>query len=716
MATSGRINGTALNGGSSTGLYAFWADWTRNGEYNIVNNTSNITVYLRVQRVDGSSAGAYAYDVAPSVSLSVGGSARVPSISYIDTRNQVVCTFATWTGDVKHNPDGSPNCPIVASFTHYGSSTLGGGTLSGSADLDTIPQATSFDNLTCSTGYFTGTMTALYTPKASTLYNRFRMEFVHNGSLIHLQDVDFGTRPTTQQVATMVLDGDSLETIYNLLTTEPASGALRITLRTYSDAGYSNQVGNASFRMLTLSVPDSKDTKPAVTMSLSPVSSLPDAFNGLYIQGKTKVKASTFLATPQYGTSITSSGISVQGANYYAKDDYTSGYLTQYGSVTVTGFATDARGFTGNAPLDIDVIPYGKPKVLNVVAGRCDVDGNMSDSGTYLKINATRDYSPVAVGGVQKNFCAIQYRVRTSGGQYPDSWQTILDRTASGNTVASQPLMSGGLNKKTSYMVQIRVVDDIGESSDTEVSIPTEDVYMHRAKDAMGLGKYVEHDGLDMGWNIHMNGNRVTGLPAPSADTDAVPWGSVNGKFAPSGYGLGEEAPKDVEDIDTVTNTGFYRWYNRVDPLPYGWFYGTFIDYGNDDGLLKAKQYGGSIEVSRSKIGGVWQPWEWVNPPMVLGAEYRTTERFNGNPVFVKLVDCGALPNNSHKYVSYSDGYSYVPLEIMYGTTNHLNTIPWTWESDETSVQADAYQIIIVTTKDKSAQSARVAIKYAKSY
>ena len=42
-----------------------------------------------------------------------------------------------------------------------------------------------------------------------------------------------------------------------------------------------------------------------------------------------------------------------------------------------------------------------------------------------------------------------------------------------------------------------------------------------------------------------------------------------------------------------------------------------------------------------SKDNGVWQPVEWINPPMELGTEYRTTERYLGKPVYVKVVDCG---------------------------------------------------------------------------
>lgn len=37
---------------------------------------------------------------------------------------------------------------------------------------------------------------------------------------------------------------------------------------------------------------------------------------------------------------------------------------------------------------------------------------------------------------------------------------------------------------------------------------------------------------------------------------------------------------------------------------------------------------------------------EWINPPMQLGVEYRTTERYLGKPVYVKLVDCGQIADS----------------------------------------------------------------------
>ena len=38
---------------------------------------------------------------------------------------------------------------------------------------------------------------------------------------------------------------------------------------------------------------------------------------------------------------------------------------------------------------------------------------------------------------------------------------------------------------------------------------------------------------------------------------------------------------------------------------------------------------------------------EWINPPMVAGVEYRTTERRRGSVVYTKLVEFGTFPNNN---------------------------------------------------------------------
>jgi len=42
---------------------------------------------------------------------------------------------------------------------------------------------------------------------------------------------------------------------------------------------------------------------------------------------------------------------------------------------------------------------------------------------------------------------------------------------------------------------------------------------------------------------------------------------------------------------------------------------------------------------------------EWVDPPMIPGVEYRTTQRFNGKRVYTQWVDMGRLPNNGANHI-----------------------------------------------------------------
>ena len=50
-------------------------------------------------------------------------------------------------------------------------------------------------------------------------------------------------------------------------------------------------------------------------------------------------------------------------------------------------------------------------------------------------------------------------------------------------------------------------------------------------------------------------------------------------------------------------------------------------------------------------VGGVV---EWINPPMQVDVEYRTTERWNGHPVYTKIVSCGTLDVGSWKTQDYT--------------------------------------------------------------
>ena len=124
---------------------------------------------------------------------------------------------------------------------------------------------------------------------------------------------------------------------------------------------------------------------------------------------------------------------------------------------------------------------------------------------------------------------------------------------------------------------------------------------------------------------------------------------ALNAK-APSGYGLGEMDASYVSDCNAAVKNGWYYTSgaanapaNDGEVFSYGW-----LHVSTRTGTMIRQDYYSSIPVPdhfvRYMVEGVWKEWEYVNPPMGLGSEYRTTERYNGKPVYVKTVNTGKMP------------------------------------------------------------------------
>ena len=199
----------------------------------------------------------------------------------------------------------------------------------------------------------------------------------------------------------------------------------------------------------------------------------------------------------------------------------------------------------------------------------------------------------------------------------------------------------------------------------------------------------------------------------------------TNINAAPDGHGLGGGG-KPISSWDDIRENGWYsgpapagigtgNLWGRVDSLSDGYAVQTIY---SDTYLATAQRF---------FIAPTWQPWEWVNPPMQLGVEYRTTERYKGKPVYIKAVDTGALPNATYKTVTvsfpnanaivdyggeaYQDGSHFIPLPCQRYGTDYYNT--------ERGVQvtiANSYSIVISTAADFSSfTSSSVWVKYTKS-
>lgn len=159
---------------------------------------------------------------------------------------------------------------------------------------------------------------------------------------------------------------------------------------------------------------------------------------------------------------------------------------------------------------------------------------------------------------------------------------------------------------------------------------------------------------------------------------------------APDGFGLGGSATllTSADNLDTLMKNGWY--YYDTSNAPQGTLPTALASYAN---LVSVSVAGNTcvqeaFDVSDSNLHGTVlrrtvyglgagakiYPWEWVNPPLSTDTEYRTTERYIGKPVYVKLVDCGTLPaQGTHKDLVFSPDASSIVSVTAYspqrGTT-----------------------------------------------
>ena len=215
----------------------------------------------------------------------------------------------------------------------------------------------------------------------------------------------------------------------------------------------------------------------------------------------------------------------------------------------------------------------------------------------------------------------------------------------------------------------------------------------------------------------------------------ALPGGEIDtllaGK-APAGYGIGEENAARVNDtdLDTLKKGGTYyigtgctntppntdsSW-STLHVIPGRACTQIFIP-AND--ANRAGTFSSWIARIYNDKTAAWGEWEWVNPPMAAGVEYRTTERYLGKPVYTKLVDCGVGPNATKKRVS--AGISNVDRAVSANGSWGNMSIPYEWFSgDASGAQAititlnDTY-IDIASTVNYSGRTIYALIKYTKT-
>lgn len=228
--------------------------------------------------------------------------------------------------------------------------------------------------------------------------------------------------------------------------------------------------------------------------------------------------------------------------------------------------------------------------------------------------------------------------------------------TGSGTSFTSDAL---ACDVSSTHNIEVTITDKLSSTTKAAV-IPIAYTlldYYHTGK-GIAFGKVGTRDGFDCAMDAYFGNRRLQEVGAPSADTDAVNKGYAHATFSPA-------------KEDTTYPGCYYR-----------------------------------------TVGGVT---EWINPPLELGIEYRTTERYLGKPVYILMKDLGSLPNAGSRTIenlaTQVDRVVDAVLNTASSSASYHNAQELTW-------YVGSYgwpYCIMKTTTDMSAYTARVTLKYTKT-
>lgn len=381
------------------------------------------------------------------------------------------------------------------------------------------------------------------------------------------------------------------------------SASMKVVLETFSDKNATKSLGtdDATF---SVKVPATAETIPSIedaTCSIAGANTSLEAFADMYLQNVSSVLAS-FTAQGKLGASIAKQYVTIEGKQYPGSS-IQSNVLNGYGPVSVEFTAVDTRNISYTKAVLIDVTSYDTPKIKpssgnkSVICKRCDSAGNYAPFGQYLKIIAKREYSKCGEqDGKPRNKCIIRWRYKrtdVSNAEYT-KWETLLSKDAVTDSVN---VVVGPVEPTHTYRVNVGVKDDIGNYN-TESFVISGTAYMHRVPGGkgMGLGKYCEFDGLDIGWK--------TIFRNPESNVDLLTAGKRIDATA--------ESREDLDDYKTPGNyavhSAIYAQYIDHGPRTNGGYRLEVRELQNESYIRQTAEYA-TTTAWRYWNGEGWSPW-----------------------------------------------------------------------------------------------------------
>ena len=450
---------------------------TQNSQ-SVANNTSNVTVSVRVYRTN---TGYTTYGTG-TVYCTINGTQYTASITSDDKITSSGIVVFSKTMNIAHNADGTKTLATSARISHQMFSSTN---QSYSQALTTIPRATT-PTLSASSVNM-GASVTISMPRASSSFD-------------HTLTYKFGS--ATGTIGSDLGTSKEWTVPLSLANQIPnaTSGSCTITCKTYNG---STLIGTKTVS-LTVKVPSS------VVPSISSIS-ITEAVTGLntkfgaYIQNKSKAKV-TINASGSYSSTIKTYKATINGINY-SGNSFTSNVLNKSGTIAVKVTVTDSRGRTKTTTQNISVISYTSPKIEHFSAFRSDSAGNQQYEGCCVKF--TFKFAITALNDKNDKSYQVEYKKKS------DSTWTVIT-SGSVYSFNSSYIAHEILTTEASYDIRLTVTDYFG-SAVAYGELPTSFTLLDFKASGKGLafGKvseienHIEFDmDLDIYKNIFMGGSK----------------------------------------------------------------------------------------------------------------------------------------------------------------------------------------------------------------
>lgn len=472
---------------------------TQNSQ-SIANNTSNVTVSVRVYRTN---TGYTTYGTG-TVYVTINGTQYTESITTSDKITSSGVTIFSKTLNIAHNADGTKTLATSARITHdqFSSSNQ-----SYSQTLTTVPRATTPKVSASSVNM--GSDITISMPRAS-------------GSFDHTVTYKFGSKTGT--IGSNLGTSKVWEVPLSLAGEIPnaTSGTVTITVKTYNG---STLIGTKTVSF-TAKVPSS--VVPTIgSVAVADTNTAYATQFGSLVQGKSKAKF-TINASGAYGSTIKTYKTEIEGKSYSGATP-TTAVLTGSGNVTATITVTDSRGRTASTTKTFNRIPYTTPKITAFDVIRADAKGVENYEGENAKITAT--FSIASVSNKNTNTYKIEYKKQSE-----TAWKTI--ESGSGYTYNKSITTGAIFDANAAYDIRLTVTDYFGSVSNT-VNMSTAFTLMDFNGSGRGIafGKVSEQEGVEF----------------------ALPIKSTLGHIITSPIVLQSGA-----DLDSLTEPGFYAFASNI--------------------------------------------------------------------------------------------------------------------------------------------------------